>query len=288
MDSVYYPGYSAWAKSNPRQDAMLRAPRPFDMGYTGSRGVMTSRLAGLNARIQSTAMGRAAIGGAAESLGFYVPGMSDQPVGSFLGVTESLDEMGYGTKHFRNTTRGVSKLARQGRFGAAARSIGKQTMRGARTLGMKGAATFAGKTALKSIPLISTAVMAYSGYQEGGVMGALGGIGESMAWNAGFRMAGEALGGSAMIMGGAVAGLAGIGLATYALGEAGRGHRRELRQTEFSTAGAVDALGSVGAATNRQRSMMALNNTHLNGRMAMGNEGLLMHGDTSTGMRGFR
>lgn len=290
METTYYPDYSAWATANPRADAMLRAPAPFDMGYTGSRGVATSRLAGFNATLQSTRLGRAALGGVAESVGFYVPGMTDQPVGSFLGVSETLGEMGLSTDRFKRQASAVYKgtrgLVSRGRFVQAGRYLGKQGMRGiAGAGGAKAAASFAGKTFMKSIPLIGTAVFAYQGYQEEGVWGAMKGVGESMMWSAGFRMAGSLITNPFTLT---AAGVAAVGYGVYALGEAGRAHAKRLKDTEFVAKGAIDALGSVGAATNRQRSMMALNNTHLNGRMAMGNEGILMHGDMTTGMRGFR
>lgn len=64
----------------------------------------------------------------------------------------------------------------------------------------------------------------------------------------------------------------------YSWGEASREHVKKLRQVEMGGQDQVmDAINSAGAATMRQRAASALNNTHLNGRMALGNEGFLMH-----------
>jgi hypothetical protein len=252
-------------------------------------GTMGSRVAGANAMLHSTGMGRAFVGGSAEALGFHVGGFTDQPVGSFLGVSETLDEMGLSSDRFKSQARAVGKgtfgLAKKGRFVQAGKYLGKQGARAWAGVGAgKGALKFAGSTALKSLPLVGTALMAAHGYSQEGMWGAAKGVGESIMWGAGFRMATTALT-NPLVLGAGLA--AGIGFGTYALGEAGRAHADRLRKTEMIAEGAVDALGSVGAATGRQRSMMALNNTHLNGRMAMGNEGVLMHGDATTGRRGF-
>jgi len=232
-------------------------------------------MAGINARLQSSAIGRSALGGAAETLGFYTPGMTDQPVGSFLGIRETAQEMGID----RGRLSRAGKLARRGRFGAAARAIGGPGATGGGT-----AARFAGKTFMKSIPLLSSAFFAYQGYQEGGTMGALGGLGESMLYSAGFRMAGTMLANPMTLT---LGGLAAIGYGGYQLGEAAQRRGKGLRELEMSSDKIIDALGSAGAATTRQRAMMALNNTHINGRMAMGNEAALMHGDVTTGLRRF-
>lgn len=122
--------------------------------------------------------------------------------------------------------------------------------------------------------LAATAYLAYEGYQEEGVWGAAKGVGESVMWSAGARMAGALLGGGFVT--GSVA--AGVGLGVYAMGEAGRSHAKRLKDVEMGGGMKImEALSSHGAATMRQRAVMALNNTHLNGRMAMGNEGLIMH-----------
>jgi hypothetical protein len=191
-------------------------------------------------KFTSTAIGRGFTAGAGDALGFYTPKMGGR-VGSYLGINESLGEMGMKNR-VGTTLRGAGRLARQGRFGAASRALYKQSARGFRALGT------------------------------------------NIAFNAIPHMAAAVLGTMAV---GVATGLATVGAAGYALGEAGIAHRKRLRATEFATTGAVDALSSVGAATNRQRAVMALNNTHLNGRMAMGNEGFLMHGDATTGLRGF-
>jgi hypothetical protein len=210
-------------------------------------GRFRSRVAGINASLNSSRLGRAFTAGSAEALGFEIH--KGNKIGSFLGIRESMAEI---------------------RAGKAASG--------------KGMMKLAGKTAWKSLPLAGTAFMAYFGYKENGVMGAVGGVGESMLWGAGLKMAGSLIT-NPLTLG--IAGVAAVGAGGYALGEAGQRHQKRLTDTEFASQGAIDALSSVGAATNRQRSMMALNNTHLNGRMAIGNEGILMHGTSTTGLRRF-
>ena len=248
--------------------ARVAAANPFG-------GVIGGKMAAITNRLQGSAMGRAFLGGSAEAFGFYTPGMSDQPVGSFLGLRETMSEMG-------GRTNRVGQLIRGGRYSAAAR----YTASGAKRAGWKGsagwAARFGGKTLLKSIGLVSTAAMAYSGYQQNGAMGAARGVGESIAWNVVPRMIGVGL--PAMLSMGAVAA---VGLGGYAVAQAGRAHAKGLRTLEMGTPQILEALSSVGSATMRQRSLMALNNTHLNGRMAMGNEAAWMHdGAVSTGLQG--
>lgn len=234
-----------------------------DLSWSG----MQAGAAGVTARMQQSALGRAFYAGTAESLGFEV---HNGRVGSFLGLKDTFVDMG--------GDRQLKAFKQAKKFGQNPwRAAAKSTVRAANKVGVKGsakwAARFAGRTTMKAIPLLSTAYFAYSGYQEGGVMGAIGGVGESILWSSGIRAVGAVTG---PLMYG-VAPLAAVGLATYALGEAGRGHRKSLRTLEMGGGKILDALGSAGAATSRQRSMMALNNTHLNGRMAMGNEALIMH-----------
>lgn len=142
----------------------------------------------------------------------------------------------------------------------------------------KGFLSKAGSLAFKSIPLAFTAYSMYEGYKQEGVWGATKGMVESAAYSAAFHYVGAAIGGTAMMATGILAAGAAAGYAGYTLGEAGRAHAKGLRQLEMGQQDQIQAaLGSAGAATMRQRSLMALNNTHLNGRMALGSEGFLMH-----------
>jgi hypothetical protein len=139
---------------------------------------------------------------------------------------------------------------------------------------VKGGLGLAGRTLTKSLGLLSTAYFAYEGYQNEGVWGAAKGIGESIAYSTAFAAASTVLGTAALPL----AAVAAVGIGTYALAEAGIAHEKGLRELEMGGGDQMqNAVHSAGAATARQRSLMALNNTHINGRMSLGNEGFLMH-----------
>jgi hypothetical protein len=231
-------------------------------------GTIASRMAGINASLQGSSMGRAFVKGAAESFGFYTPGSLNTPVGSFLGIRESMDEI-----------RNPGKLARSRIFASSSKV--QQAGRVTRT-GM--ATKLASKTFWKAIPLISTGMFAYEGYQNNGLMGAASGVGESVLINAAVHYGRNILTNPLTLT---VAGIAAAGYGMYRLGEAGRAHAKGLKELEMTSQNTLDAIGSIGAGTMRQRALMALNNTHINGRIALGNEAMLMHGDRSSGMRRF-
>jgi hypothetical protein len=115
---------------------------------------------------------------------------------------------------------------------------------------------------------------AYTGYREGGVLGAAieGGktVLEFAAFDMGLKVLGGATAGAAMT-GGALA-IGGIGI--YAHGKMAADLKKNMQKMEMG-GGVVDPFGMV--ATTRQRSLAALNLTHINGRMALGNEASLMH-----------
>ena len=125
---------------------------------------------------------------------------------------------------------------------------------------------------------LSTAYFAHEGYQEEGVWGAAKGIGESIAYSAAWNYMAGGAAASAMAFAAPVAGIAALAGGAYMLGEAGIQHAKGLRELEMGGGDQMlQAVTSAGAATARQRAVMALNNTHINGRMALGNEGFLMH-----------
>jgi len=112
----------------------------------------------------------------------------------------------------------------------------------------------------------------YSGFQEGGVLGAA----KEGATELGFWGAFEA--GSAILTNPitiAGAGMAAAGYGYYKLGEASRKHRKRLRSLEMGS-DLVDRFGTM--TTMRQRSLSAMQKSHINGRLAMGNEALLLSG----------
>ncbi len=63
----------------------------------------------------------------------------------------------------------------------------------------------------------------------------------------------------------------------YSLGETGREYKKSLRTLEMATPQMMEVAQGIGAQTGRQRSLRALQNTHINARMAMGNEAIMMH-----------
>lgn len=131
---------------------------------------------------------------------------------------------------------------------------------------------------MKGLGLPFTAVMAYQGYQQGGITGAAGGVMESVAWGAGIRgglhVAKAALGSTAM---GATA-TVGIGAAAvyghYRMNRNIIQHAKRLQQTEFVATNISDPFGTI--ATIRRRSLQALHNSGMNGRIALGREAQLM------------
>jgi hypothetical protein len=122
-----------------------------------------------------------------------------------------------------------------------------------------------------AVGIAFTAYEVSAGYKEEGVWGAAKGAGWGIAGQAVPRY----LLGASGVAATAVIGAAAIG--TYALGEAAISHAKKLRHLEMGGGNNLDVINSVGAATSRQRSLAALQNTHLNGRMAIGNEASLMH-----------
>ena len=214
--------------------------------------------------LQGTRMGKAATEGTLEALGWhYNKGVSQGFLGTSgsslarryaglrkadVGIFQSAGKAGY-----RTARSGVNSLRGQG-LKAGAKSIGGGV----------------GRFAMKSVPGLFTAYSVMEGYQEGGVWGGIKGGAESVAMNAAFRMAGAALGGATTpLMIAAAAGYAG-----YKFLDAARDYGRNLKKVNMG-APIVDQFGTI--ATTRQRSLQALQNTHINGRMALGNEGMLTH-----------
>ena len=109
------------------------------------------------------------------------------------------------------------------------------------------------------------------GLRQGGIGGALraGGkvIKQNVIWDVGMHLASKAGVGALAVGGAAVYGY-------YQFASAGREYAEGLRNMEMGSP-IVDPFGT--AATMRQRSLNALQNTHINGRMALGNEAILMH-----------
>lgn len=281
FNKTYVSGWEEWATQNPRAHASYtQRAAPFDLDYRGSRGVTSAKIASFSSRLQSSALGRALRIGTMESFGWHFQGNVSQ---GFLGIGKP------GTK-FMEGTRVLSKMTGEGMFRSGLRVAKATAHMGTHTawqgakqasvLGTsKAVAGTAGRTLMKSLGLLSTAYFAYEGYQREGVWGAMKGIGESIAYSTAFNLAlGGAIGATSLAFAAPVAGLAAVAGATYMLGEAGIAHAKGLRDLEMGGGDQMQqTVTSAGTATARQRSLQALNNTHINGRMAIGNEAFLLH-----------
>ncbi len=207
----------------------------------------------------------------AESFGFYPRSGGGY---SFLGMSEDIRTSRAATPAQRTN---FSSLKHSQSMRGAGRSVPASTLGTAqqafKASGAHSAAKFAGRTAMKALPLLGTIAMMYSGYQSDGVLGAIGGAAEGVAVDLAFKGAGALLKSGALPI---AAGAALIGASTYMAMKVGKEHMKGLRNIEFG-ANNLSAVGSHNAATMRQRAAMALRHTYINGRTAMGNEALLFH-----------
>ena len=219
---------------------------------------------GFAASLEGTSMGRAAKRGVGMSFGM---GYEGEKSTGFLGLRSEAASRRYNRYRARGAGRISSYVTSQvdvARVGM--RKMGRSSAKEAGKMLFKGAGRFAGA----AFPGAFTAYAIYSGYQEGGVMGALQEGAMSVATMAAWEMGMTALGGAAVPL--AVA--AGAGYAGYKFADAAAQYGRGLKKLNMG-APVTDMFGTV--ATTRQRSLQALQNTHINGRMALGNEGMLMH-----------
>lgn len=200
------------------------------------------------------------IDAAAESFGFYPKAQGSGY--SFLKGSDTVAGQAYG----RARTSGLGRMAAL-REGAGAGATA------AKSMGAWGSFKAAGAMAARTLPALMTGYMMYEGYQTGGVIGVAGAAAESVAYTAAFNVGAAALGSVGV---GIAAGAAIMAGGTYMAMKAGKQHMRGLRNVEMGGSG-LGAIGSMGAATMRQRAAGALKNTHINGRMALGNEALLFH-----------
>lgn len=143
---------------------------------------------------------------------------------------------------------------------------------GARSFG--GAAKAVGKLGLKALPMIGGAAFIYSGYKEGGIAGAVDAGIENMKMGIAWEVGSAALGSGALPIAAAAAVVGAGAYGYYQFGEAAQRYGRKTRRLEMGGE-IIDRFGTI--STMRQRSLQALNNTHMNGRMALGNEAMLTH-----------
>jgi hypothetical protein len=142
----------------------------------------------------------------------------------------------------------------------------------ARSAGQMG--SFVSKRAFAGLGLLWSGYSIYQGFQEGGITGAVKRAGEEAltagAFNVGLKLAGGLV--NPWAIGAATA--VGIGMSGYQVGESARANGKRIRNLEMGGE-VMDRFGTI--ATMRQRSLQALQNSHLNGRMALGNEAALIH-----------
>jgi hypothetical protein len=123
---------------------------------------------------------------------------------------------------------------------------------------------------------------AYHGFKEGGLSGAVTGTATHLAAVYAFGAGLKALGLGMKSMLGSPLGFTAVGLGAVGAGVYGRKqlidtareHQRRLGSLEMATP-VLDQFGTL--ATMRQRSITAIQNSHLNGRNALGNEAALMY-----------
>lgn len=227
-----------WGRFKGGLDAAGSAVR--DIGTVGRTVNNTARSVWGN--LGSTTAGGAFRSGAAETFGFEYRGPKHGQYKGFMGLRGNV---GYG-----------NRIAAMGRM-ASRKGVGTA---GKMTLGLAGKAL---------IPALAGFSM-YQGFKEGGLLGAAkAGATDAAIWG-GMKAAGVALANPAAWVAG---GVAAAGYGYYAMGEAAQAHVKRLRHLEMGSA-VKDPFGT--AATLRSRSIAALNNSSINGRMAIGNEGFLM------------
>ena len=142
-------------------------------------------------------------------------------------------------------------------------ALGLELFKGGFSGGAKG---FLGRAFIPAF----TGMSAYKGYKEGGIFGAAKGAATSaLEWGA--IDAAVSVATNPYVMGAAA--VAGAGYGYYKLGEAAKRHERGVKNLEMGTE-VVDRFGTI--STMRQRSLQAIQNSHLNARGALGNEALLL------------
>lgn len=189
----------------------------------------------------------------------------------FLGMRHSMKEI-YGLGRSGATVPTMGNIYKMGR---ASGQTGTQAFGAAVKEGGGRAASFAGRTAMNIVGPTFLAYSMYSGYQQEGIFGAAKGAAEFVAFDVALRSTIAVLGAPLTVA--AAAGTA-IGYGAYAIGKAGKKYERKLRDLEMGgDENLINAINSYGASTMRQRAAIALNNSHINRRLALGNEASIFH-----------
>ena len=177
------------------------------------------------------------------------------------GLQESF---GIGSNWYKN-----SKLSMGGRY-INEGFLNRNIMGGVKGIGLR-------RSGIPALGLGLTAFSAYQGFQEGGVFGAAKDVGQQALFNAVtkgiWRQGASSLGflnaaAIPMALGAAA------GYASFKVGQAAVAKVRRYRNLEMG-GDLIDTFGTI--STMRQRSLNAIQNSHVNGRFALGGEGALMH-----------
>lgn len=198
--------------------------------------------------------------GVGETLGFDYASKSMIEEGYNVSVGQNLGFLGRNTPT-RNLLRGERIVRTLDKTGG---------IRG--TGGMLGQGKFA--FASRVFGIATLGLSAISGYQENGVTGATMNVAkEAASWGAmraGWSVGKGVLANPFFLV---PATIGALGYAGYKIGQASREKARRIRNVEMGGE-VIDRFGTL--STIRQRSLMALNNSHVNGRMALGNEATLL------------
>jgi len=211
----------------------------------------TNRMSGLGSSLNKSSIGRGVLTGSASAFGF------EYKYGKMANGTKGILNRGFLGLRDQN-------LGYKHRLGYLENKINSG--------GWKVGAGVVGGTLLKGLGAAFTIGSIYSGFKEGGIGGAINEGAFAVGSNIAFDMAIGALGLENVMLPATV--IAAAGYAGYKFGDAAKDYGKSLKRMEMG-APIADMFGTV--ATTRQRSLQALQNTHINGRMALGNEGMLLH-----------
>jgi len=240
--------------------------------------------------LQSTKLGRNFSTGFAEGFGFQ---FADKPTApdwiKHAGSERSIAKEAYlRAAPARHTYTGFMGLRNYGMEATAEKAAWKSLSSGAtsaitkeigeQTASKIGHITFgAAETIGFASRMVAPAIMAHTIYEGARHEGAWGGIkaavDEGIGWGQ-FKIAESMLADISLGIAIPVTLAAAATVGTYAYGEAAHSYNKNLTHAEMG-GNLVDPYGM--NSTMRQRSLQALHNSHINGRMAIGNEAVLLH-----------
>ena len=123
-----------------------------------------------------------------------------------------------------------------------------------------------------------TGYAAYEGYQQGGLAGAGKAVAREALNMSLFHLGMRAIGPAWPVL------LTQTASAGYAFSQLQKDYQARYKHLPIGTAGAMDAFSTQAASTMRQRSLMAIQRSHLNARSALGAEASYMHSSSYRGL----